>query len=352
MNDIFGVLFNKPKKQFYLNIGAGKMFKILGFARCEDCGKRDLDLVFNSGDAIPLTPEALNAEFSDIVCPECCGGVDATIIILPPHLSTKYLERIQVEYDEIRETPLSFFSEEIDSKKKVEILRTKIFVKLPSQHIPGDIAISSKPFGIYIVEIREGDCMIEARPHIEADGNKNWNTPEWYLVGTEPSEFRKPFQKSLIESRPSVIAEPTNYNFKAYSLLYRLEPNLRKFIFQVFRDKYSEEHGEKWWDAIIPEEIRSQVNQVKEKDSKNPYSQKNLHPVLYATLSHLRDIFDKKWDDFKDLLPNKMILLGDLKKLEYLRNSVAHNRPINKEHYIEVERIGKEIYEWIERAGI
>ncbi len=320
------------------------IFDIVGFSTCEMCGKRELDVVDSEGNGMPLTPKDLTKEF-DIVCPECCESINTTIIILPPDLPKKYLTRIQVEYDETQETPLSFSSEEMNTKKKVEILRTKIFVRLPNRHVPENVTFSTKPFGIYIVEIQDGDCMIEAQPHIEADGTENWNTPEWYLMDANLPSIKmgkvETNKKSILD-----FSQPTNYNFKAYRLLNRLEPELREFIFFVFNSKYQTIHGKKWWKAVIPKDVIEQIEKAMQTDKQNPLftESEELHPICYTTFAHFSRIIDYKWEDFKDILYNKKMVLGDLKGLEFLRNMVAHNRSMQEKHYRLMEEVASRFY--------
>lgn len=333
------------------------MFNILGFAKCQHCGNREIYFGDSKAAYIELfAPWELKNRWYMICAkpdePEhgCEEDVDATLVLLPSQLPKKFIRRIGVEYDADLGKPLSFSLNEGD-KNSIEVNRIKAFVKLPDRHFAEDISLSNNPFGIYIVEVANGDCMIEAQPHIEADDTKNWNTPEWYLIDIEPGckfaedgktpiRFTSPRNGPSIPSPRKEICEPTNYNFKAYQILFRLEPRLRYFIFSVFRSKYSQKHGEKWWEAIIPSYVINQAKEARERQQ-NPFltETEKFHPLCYTTFAHLRVIIKEKWEDFKNILPNKNTILGDLWRLEYFRNEVAHNRPIKEKEYHALENI-------------
>ena len=377
---------------------------MLGIVKCPYCGNRDVDcFVGDNEHQIAFHPESPDDVSVDLVCPDCSLSVDGTIIFLPPDLPRKYISRIQVEYDENRGVPLSFSTEEMKPGEKVEVINTNAFVRLCGRHLPAEVTVYSKPFGLYLVEICDGECMIEAQPHLEADGSKNWSTPEWYLIGTVPkhietgweekeslpktelvekgegeqffagiqklregwgakdplflkgeeadrrlTELRKliaswrgttfvpPFGRSRVRTTQEKIQQPTNYNFLAFYILSNLEPRLRYFVFLMLYSMYSERYGKKkWWDAIIPSDIVTQVEKAREHDQQNPLSIKkdNIHPICYATFAHLRVIIEKRWDDFKEVFHHKHVILGDLEKLEYFRNTIAHNRPMKEKEY-------------------
>ena len=85
----------------------------------------------------------------------------------------------------------------------------------------------------------------------------------------------------------------------------------------------------------MPKDLVEQARTVQEAHKRNPlFTQaKVFHPICYTTFAHLRIIIDRRWEDFKDTLAHKDAILGDLQKLEYFRNAVAHNRPIQEKEY-------------------
>lgn len=328
------------------------MFDILGFSKCPRCANRELYFGDSQASYLELFAPPFLRKRWYMICakpddPEhgCEEDVDTTLILLPGELPKKVIQRIDVEYDQDLEKPLKF-SLNKGGQIWLEICKVKALVRLADRHFPDeDTSLSVSPFGIYIVEVENGDCMIEAQPHVEADGTKDWNTTEWYLIGMEPcyrdkeGRFVMPTDGSLTLA-DGAIPGPTNYNYKAYQIFFRLEPQLRYLVSSVLESKYKQDHGGKWWEAIMPKDIVEQAGKARQDDLQNPLLIfKELHPICYTSFAHLRVIIDKKWEDFRDILLHKNVILADLQKLEFFRNTIAHNRPIEKKEYRELEYI-------------
>jgi hypothetical protein len=194
-----------------------------------------------------------------------------------------------------------------------------------------------------------GHVLVESLPQLQENGIKDWNTSEWFYIDIFPAydikEKMRENAKFLIP-KSTILPEISEYNFKGFCYLARIETILRAFIINVLEMKYKETNGENWWEAIIPQDIKDYINKIREKEMKNPFRKDNLHSILFTTFSQLGDIIEKRWDDFKNVLPDKQSVLGYLKNLEYIRNSIAHNRPIDKNDFNHIEMEGAKLYEW------
>jgi predicted transcriptional regulator len=106
-----------------------------------------------------------------------------------------------------------------------------------------------------------------------------------------------------------------------YESLCRLETYLHAYI----RTRLERGFGpQDWWLKGIPESVRIDCVTAKERD---PEPQDD--PYCYTTFIHLRDILDKQWGIFCELLPKSVVddkkaFLKDLGKLNAVRNKIMH----------------------------
>ena len=213
-------------------------------------------------------------------------------------------------------------------------------------------------FGRYYVETDRGVALLECKPALNPDGTRELDRQEWYLVGLRiyPSG---PKQKPTPTEWP---ASALGQNLHAYSLLHRLEVELRWFARQVMRSKY----GENWWDEERfwrevaskdnIEEIRKSVEIAKDRmaeEQAQPYVKLAATDLFaYMDLRALRAIVEAFWEVFRDYVPRKGIFRGMLETLEIIRNAVAHNRPISREALSEVRKARKVVSRIVSESGI
>lgn len=106
-----------------------------------------------------------------------------------------------------------------------------------------------------------------------------------------------------------------------YEMVRDIEVTLHKSIRAVLVKKFGEKE---WWRKGIPDSIRADCAGAYEKDTE-PGSE----PFSYTTLINLKEILDKNWNVFLELLPKKLVsnkqdLLSRLAKLNRIRNNVMH----------------------------
>lgn len=106
-----------------------------------------------------------------------------------------------------------------------------------------------------------------------------------------------------------------------YELIRDLELKLHKFIRQALEKEFGEEN---WWREGVPLHVREDCALVNERD---PEPASDL--FCYTTIMHLFQVLDKKWSTLSEFLPpklrgDKQAFLGDLKRLNGIRNKVMH----------------------------
>lgn len=127
----------------------------------------------------------------------------------------------------------------------------------------------------------------------------------------------------------------------AYTLLYFIENKIREFLWIKLAEYYMEKIKltTNWWKSCFPKEVIIEIEKRHKLFSNMRPGLKTYFPLHFANFTDLQKIFEKEWDSiFKEKMPDKRILFGHLAYLEYLRNSVAHNRPLAKEEIDELHK--------------
>lgn len=83
-------------------------------------------------------------------------------------------------------------------------------------------------------------------------------------------------------------------------------------------------HGQNWWRKGIPERVRIECQARREQDD-NPAAD----AYQYTTFIDVKQIIEKEWATFSTALPNRFALnkrqtLGDLQRINNIRNKVMH----------------------------
>jgi len=108
-----------------------------------------------------------------------------------------------------------------------------------------------------------------------------------------------------------------------YELISEIELLLHRAIKNILIKTYGIAETE-WWEKGIPFKIREACCK-RRKDDNEP----TKDPYCYITIINLKDIFDKQWIIFKELLPEDLSIdkkgfLRNLIKINKIRNFVMH----------------------------
>jgi hypothetical protein len=137
------------------------------------------------------------------------------------------------------------------------------------------------------------------------------------------------------------------YAGELYEFITDLERVLHEKIKSVVVQEFGEEESG-WWRQGVPERIRSECAQTRERDPEfadDPYN--------YCTFIHLTEVVDKNWILFQgclpaDLVADKKTLLTDLRRLNAIRNRVMHpvrSTPPSEDDFEFVREMRKKLHE-------
>jgi len=137
-------------------------------------------------------------------------------------------------------------------------------------------------------------------------------------------------------------------NKRAYVIIYLLEKNLRDLIVGKMQDK-SRNSGSVGWVTYIPRDIIKKCEKRANEERKSYQSLGSEQLIDYGDFKDLgticvenRDVFDKVFNDVD-------IIVLKLKELEMIRNTIAHNRSINRRELRRLELFYEDIKNCIKR---
>jgi len=125
-----------------------------------------------------------------------------------------------------------------------------------------------------------------------------------------------------------------------YVLYFSLENSVRKLI----KDVLSENYGENWWSAKVPEGVRRNVIDIQKKEKDSAMSIRSDDPLDYTNFGELVDIFSSNWSDFSDILRSQKSVQETLSPLNRIRNVIAHSCELNDD---EILRFKLLIKDWL-----
>ncbi len=116
-------------------------------------------------------------------------------------------------------------------------------------------------------------------------------------------------------------------NREAVEMLYVIEVGLRELIIEAL----TASAGPKWFKTMLPADITEKYVRGRKAQAAASWSTHiEHHPLYYIDFPDLAKVLDKNWrNTFQDVLGNKEVFLGNLKALEPIRNTVAHNRKLS-----------------------
>lgn len=107
-----------------------------------------------------------------------------------------------------------------------------------------------------------------------------------------------------------------------YQLFYCLENSVKELVIGILK----ESHGVGWWDKekIVPDGVKQSAKQNKQNEENQGFTLRSEFMIDYINFGELSIIIDKNWDNFSDVLKNKMAVKRILTQLNRLRSPIAH----------------------------
>ena len=160
------------------------------------------------------------------------------------------------------------------------------------------------------------------------------------LIAFPPSAYREvvsaagftfrlpplPVPQAVESADPNAVFDPTHWR-----VLTELEQQLRNIV----EKRLSALHGEKWLKRRIPEEVHQRWLKRQEKDRQD--GQSVYPPIQYADFMDLAAVIGRadNWREvFEPIFRNQDDLMVSFHRLQPIRNSIAHSRPLGRFHVL------------------
>jgi hypothetical protein len=124
-----------------------------------------------------------------------------------------------------------------------------------------------------------------------------------------------------------------------YEVFYCLEQSIRDLV----KDKLAAEVGANWWDTVVPEPVKTNVeaNITRERDS--GVTMRSTEKIDYTTFGELGEIVRSNWNVFGDTFNSQKAFSKVMTNLNVLRGPIAHCCPLAED---EIVRLRLTVRDW------
>ena len=105
-----------------------------------------------------------------------------------------------------------------------------------------------------------------------------------------------------------------------YIILYCLENSIRELIVK----RLEEEHGDNWWNQVVPEAVRKNAEKNKKKERSTGITPRSTDDIDFTNFGELGEIIKANWETFGDMLRDIRAVEKILALLNSLRAPIAH----------------------------
>ena len=150
----------------------------------------------------------------------------------------------------------------------------------------------------------------------------------------------------------------TDHQTESYKLIYTIENALRLALHNyLIKNNDKNYFNKNTFGGEKGEKIINTVNlRMAQAEKYGNLIKSEIPHFWYLDLGILADLMDDKWEDFsRDIFkPNikKENIIGELKNIIDIRNSIAHNRPITNENYSELTVIKRRVIDQLRKKYI
>jgi hypothetical protein len=124
-----------------------------------------------------------------------------------------------------------------------------------------------------------------------------------------------------------------------YALFYCLEQSIRKLITDTLRA----ERGEKWWEACVPEPVKTAVALNIKRELEFAVTPRSDEEIDYTTFGELAEIARANWESFGGIFTSEKGFNRIMTILNILRGPIAHCSPLAEN---EVVRLRLTLRDW------
>ncbi len=124
-----------------------------------------------------------------------------------------------------------------------------------------------------------------------------------------------------------------------YTIFYCLENSIRQLVAQ----RLEEAHGSQWWDAAVPNTVRTNAEKNKKKELSTGVTPRSDELIDYSNFGELSEIIKTNWNIFGDMFRDIRGLEKVLGNLNTLRAPIAHCKSLAED---EVVRLHLSLRDW------
>lgn len=220
-------------------------------------------------------------------------------------------------------------SEDIEIRRKILEILNKEFEKDPRRPVVRETLVERS--GCSKVEIDRNLWYLMHKGMVEAQFFAGGGAFTAKITGMGMNALRE----------PSVLEQQVRFMSNAYSILYKLENELRTFIEKKLREEYDDE----WWQKGVTSSVKRNAEKNKRKEPDSPQGL-----LYYTEFSDLRKIIQKEenWHDiFQEYFTTLERIISRLDELEQIRHTIAHTRLLSTEDYEKLDLFYREIKKMI-----
>ena len=142
---------------------------------------------------------------------------------------------------------------------------------------------------------------------------------------------------------PEKIRQEAAVMARHYELFYCLEASIRQLVVEALK-----ETGPDWWNKLVPEDVRTNAEANKRRESGTGMTPRSENLIDYTTFGELSQIITKNTQVFGDTFRDMRAVNRILNSLNNIRGPIAHCCPLAED---EVSRLQLSLKDWFRQMG-
>ena len=119
---------------------------------------------------------------------------------------------------------------------------------------------------------------------------------------------------------------------------------LENFLRELIISKLHEEHGEKWWDAAVPEVVRKNAGDNRKKEITSGNTPRSDLLIDYSNFGELGEIIKANWTVFGDVFRDIRAVENIMSRLNTLRAPIAHCKALAEDEVVRLDLSFRDLF--------
>ena len=124
-----------------------------------------------------------------------------------------------------------------------------------------------------------------------------------------------------------------------YEVFYCLEKTIRKLVAETLEAQ----HGENWWAARVPQQIRENASANMQRELDSGVTQRSEEEIDFTNFGELGEIVRSNWDDFDAIFSSQKAFTKIMTSLNVLRAPIVHCSLLSED---EIVRLRLTVKDW------